>query len=286
MGIKISVITPTYNRGHLLTRCYDSLCEQEFNAFEWIIIDDGSSDDTKNVVKSFLKDGKVHIRYIYQANRGKHIAHNVGVTEARGELCVCLDSDDYFSKNALSRVWTLWAFASKNNIGIIAKRGDAEGNAICSDFPSGVRACSMYDLNNMYHFHGDTVLFFKTGLLKRNMFPAFEGEKFIPETALYYVLDKYGTMLIADEVLYIGEYQNDGLTSKYHKLLIGNPIGTTYAYFVSLQVARQWKEKIKYFILTAAYWQPKCKEYFRVPIYVQIFRPLGWLYRKVRLKNL
>ena len=78
MGIKISVITPTYNRGHLLTRCYDSLCEQEFNAFEWIIIDDGSSDDTKNVVKSFLKDGKVHIRYIYQANRGKHIAHNVG----------------------------------------------------------------------------------------------------------------------------------------------------------------------------------------------------------------
>lgn len=67
---------------------------------------------------------------------------------------------------------------------------------------------------------------------------------------------------------------------------MGNPIGTTYAYFVSLQVARQWKEKIKYFILTAAYWQPKCKEYFRVPIYVQIFRPLGWLYRKVRLKNL
>ena len=55
MGIKISVITPTYNRGHLLTRCYDSLCEQEFNAFEWIIIDDGSSDDTKNVVKSFLR---------------------------------------------------------------------------------------------------------------------------------------------------------------------------------------------------------------------------------------
>ncbi len=286
MNIKISVITPTYNRAHLIERCYRSLCEQDFNAFEWIIIDDGSCDNTREVVQSFLKEGKITIIYKYQPNKGKHIAHNTGVEIACGELCVCLDSDDYFPKNALTRAWTIWEEADQENIGIIGKRGDVEGKAICGDFPESIRTCSMYDLNNKYHFRGDTVLFFRTRLLKEHMFPVFCGEKFIPETALYYVLDGEGTMLIADEVMYIGEYQENGLTSKYHKLLKENPIGTTFTYFLSLQMARNTIEKLRYAVLTAAYWQPKCKEYFKLPMSINFFRPFGIIYRKIRLKNL
>ena len=286
MNIKISVITPTYNRAHLLERCYRSLCEQEFDEFEWIVVDDGSSDNTKEVVQSFLKENKIIVRYIYQLNSGKHVAHNSGIEVASGELSVCLDSDDYFTKNALLRAWTLWENASEKNIGIIGKRGDAEENAICGEFPKGVQECSMYDLNNLYHFWGDTVLFFRTGLLKENKFPVFNEEKFIPETALYYILDKVGTMLIADEVMYIGEYQSDGLTSKYHKLLTNNPIGTTYTYFLSLQLANRWVDKLRFSILTAAYWKTECRQYFNIPIKVWIFRPIGWLYRKIRLENL
>lgn len=286
MKIKISVITPTYNRAKLLERCYYSLCEQKFKAFEWIIIDDGSSDNTKEVVQSFLKESKIRIRYIYQSNSGKHIAHNEGVKAAIGELCVCLDSDDFFPTNALIRAWELWKNANKGNIGIIGKRGDMKGNAICSNFPKGIRECTMYDLNNLYHFYGDTVLFFRTNVLKENLFPQFLKEKFIPETALYYALDKQGTMIIANEILYIGEYQRGGLTSKYHKLLISNPIGTTFTYFLSLQRANTWMDRIKFSILTAAYWKPICKDYFRIPMSVHMFRPLGIMYRKIRIENL
>jgi len=286
MDIKISVITPTYNRASLLTRCYNSLCEQDFDAFEWIVIDDGSSDNTEEIVHLFMKESKISIKYIWQLNGGKHIAHNTGVKVAIGELCVCLDSDDYFPKNALSRAWILWGSANEQNIGIIGKRGNTEGKTICSDFPEGIRACTMYDLNNLYHFCGDTVLFFRTELLKEYMFPSFNEEKFIPETALYYVLDKIGTMLIADEVMYIGEYQVDGLTSKYHKLLKNNPIGATFTYFLSLQNASLWIEKIRYSILTAAYWNSMCKKYFTIPISIHMLRPLGWIYRKIRLENL
>lgn len=286
MKISISVITPTYNRGYLLKRCYQSLCEQEFRAFEWIIVDDGSSDNTKEVVQAFIKEDIISIRYIYQLNSGKHIAHNAGVKEARGEICVCLDSDDYFPKNALKQAWDIWNLATEKNIGIIGKRGDKKGRVICGDFPKGVQSCSMYELVNSYHFWGDTVLFFRTSILKDHMFPSFSGEKFIPETALYYVLDKEGTMLIADDIMYIGEYQTDGLTSKYHKLLSNNPIGTTFTYLVSLENARCWKERLKYSILIAAYWQPKCQNYFKISMCIYFLKPIGWMYRKIRLKNL
>lgn len=286
MNIKISVITPTYNRAHLLERCYHSLCEQDFEEFEWIVVDDGSSDNTRETVQSFFNENLISIRYIYQSNSGKHIAHNRGVEVANGELSVCLDSDDYFPPNALKRAWKLWSSVRKENIGIIGKRGDSEGKAICSDFPKGVTGCSMYDLNNKYHFCGDTVLFIYTKLLKENMFPAFSGEKFIPETALYYKLDEKGTMFIADEIMYIGEYQEDGLTKKYHKLLRDNPIGTTFTYFLSLQNSSCWVDKLRYSILTAAYWVPKCREYYMIPLYLRILKPLGWIYRKIRLKNL
>ena len=107
--MKISVITPSYNRGHLLKRCYESLCRQELTDFEWIVVDDGSTDNTRQIVESFRKENKICVRYIYQKNAGKHSAHNTGAKNAAGELFVCLDSDDYFPDNALARAWSLWA---------------------------------------------------------------------------------------------------------------------------------------------------------------------------------
>ena len=100
----ITVFTPTYNRAHLLQMLYDSLCKQTFNDFEWLIVDDGSKDDTESVVNTFIAEDRLDIRYIKQSNGGKHRAINRGVAEANGDLFFIVDSDDYLSNNGLELI--------------------------------------------------------------------------------------------------------------------------------------------------------------------------------------
>lgn len=96
----LTIFTPTFNRAHTLPRLYESLLNQTDYNFEWLIVDDGSSDDTSNLIETF-KDEKFPIRYIYQNNGGKHIASNVGLKAAKGDIFVVLDSDDWFYPNAV-----------------------------------------------------------------------------------------------------------------------------------------------------------------------------------------
>ena len=99
---KITIFTPTYNRAYTLKKLYDSIVVQDYSAIEWIIVDDGSSDSTKELVTSFIEENKIDIKYFYQENSGKHIAINRGVEEAQGELFFIVDSDDYLTKDALN----------------------------------------------------------------------------------------------------------------------------------------------------------------------------------------
>ena len=117
-NLLISVFTPTYNRAHLLPRCYESLCRQTSDAFEWIIVDDGSTDDTTDIVQGFMtvitekdktiigiaKNHTFRITYQRQPNGGKHRAINRGVNLAQGELFLILDSDDYLTDDAIQQV--------------------------------------------------------------------------------------------------------------------------------------------------------------------------------------
>lgn len=282
--MKISIVTPTYNRAHLLQRCYDSLCRQTMQDFEWIVVDDGSADHTEEVVHNFINEDKISIRYIRQNNAGKHSAHNTGAENAHGELFVCLDSDDYFPDCALEHAWRFWEDnQAENIIGLIAKRRDESGNPLCSEFPDGIDSLTMYDFSNKYGITGDTVLFFRAELMKKVKFPVFTGERFIPETALYFELDQYGKMLLCSEMLYVGEYQSDGLTSKYHSLLLKNPVGTAYCYYKSFQCAESVKDKLKYAILTMGYWRKSCNQYFTIPAWMVLFYPAGRFYLKKKI---
>ena len=111
----------------------------------------------------------------------------------------------------------------------------------------------MYNLFNELGFSGDTALFFRTDILKKEKFPSFNGEKFIPETALYSDIDKYGEMLLFDKVLYLTEYLPDGLTYNYHKLLKNNPYGTAYSYYKQLCIAKTLKQKVRLAMLYNVY---------------------------------
>ncbi len=251
----LSVVTPAYNRAYILPKCYESLIAQTCKDFEWIIVDDGSSDDTEQLVKSFIAEGKVDIKYVKQLNGGKHVAHNKGALMAQGELFLCLDSDDQLTQDAIAFAKEFWEKnKTEKTVGILAKRGGIQDELpICGEWKEGLLSATMYDLYNKYGFSGDTALFFKTKILKTEKFEVFQNENFIPETALYCKIDTYGEMLLVNKVLYLTEYLSDGLTAKYHSLLRKNPNGTAYSYYLQLCMAKKLKQALKYAMLTQIY---------------------------------
>lgn len=251
----VSVMTPTYNRGYILGQCYASLIDQTDSDFEWIVVDDGSTDDTEALVKSWQAEGKICLRYIKQENGGKQRAHNAAVRVARGELCVCLDSDDMLSPDAIAVARQVWQNQrEKNSIGILAKRGDPQTHApICGTWPADLTSCRMMELQQKYHFSGDTVLFFDTALLQQHYFAEFDGENFVSEDSLYAVLDRYGSMILVDQVIYYCAYLEDGLTAKFFQLLRENPMGTAYCFYERTISSQSLVDKLHNAIISQAF---------------------------------
>lgn len=251
----LTIITPTYNRGYTLCRLYESLKAQTCKDFEWIVIDDGSNDKTRDLVCNFQKENILDINYIYKENGGKPSAHNEGVLAARGEMTICVDSDDSLAIDAVEVAKKIWNQKNNTNIiGILAKRGDfVTHTPICAKWPSKLKECKMIELQEKYGFYGDTALFFKTKLLKENLFKIFKNEKFIPEDSIYVQLDKCGKMLLLNKVLYYCEYLPDGLTAKYRKLLLENPMGTSYCYYLRMKQSHNLYYKLKNSIISEAY---------------------------------
>lgn len=287
----LSIITPTYNRTDTLQRCYHSLVAQTDPDFEWIVVDDGSIDDTGTLMKQFQGDHKIKIRYTYQENGGKQRAHNTGVQMAQGELCICLDSDDALSPDAVETAKKIWKEQSTSeDIGILAKRGDFDKHKpICSDWSDELHHSRMLYLQEQYSFTGDTALFFKTDLMKSHRFKTFEGEKFIPEDSLYAQLDGCGTMVLSKRVLYYCEYLPDGLTANYRKLLLSNPMGTSYCYYQRMLQSRDVKNAYKNAIISQAYLiQANRKPEFackKKNLMWKSARPFAQLYRVVKRMN-
>ncbi|MDF2686219.1 MAG: hypothetical protein K0S55_1400, partial [Clostridia bacterium] len=251
----LSILTPTFNRAYILRQCYESLVRQTNKDFEWIVIDDGSTDNTENLVNEFIREEKITIQYIKQENGGKHRAHNAGVCAAQGTLTVCLDSDDALTENMVQRAEEVWGNRGQGRFaGILALRGDFERRKpICSTIPGKLTSSTMFELFHKHGFSGDTILLFDTGILKQNYFAEFPEENFIPEGSLYAVIDEIAPMILVNEVWYLCKYLEDGLTAKYHKLLIENPAGTAYTYYKMLMLSDTIKLKLKYAILTNAY---------------------------------
>ena len=251
----LSVITPTYNRAFILTECYKSLVAQTCKDFEWIVVDDGSLDNTETLINGFIEEKILDIKYVKQENAGKHAAHNTGAAMAQGELFVCLDSDDRFTANAVEFAKQFWdCHGSADVTGILAKRGSiSTQEPICGNWPDTLKSATMFNLCNKYGFYGDTILFFRTEILKKEAFTVFEGERFMPETDLYCEIDRYGEILLVDRVLYLTEYLPGGLTSKYHLLLRKNPNGAALTYYKLLCMSDSFMLKVKYAILANIY---------------------------------
>ena len=243
----ITVFTPTYNRGPLLNKLYESLEQQEYKDFEWIIVDDGSIDETEIVVQGIKEKASFPIIYKKKKNEGKHIAINDGAKLASGEWFFIVDSDDYLSKDALktvnkycSEIESDAAFA-----GVAGLRGSKDGeiwSQYLSDKTSRKMGTPDY-FNKQYvdadfveykyilRAEGDRAEVVRTDLLRQNPFPKFNNERFLVESFLWIKIALAGYKFRwFNEIVYITEYRDDGLTKNIRQVYINNPIG---AYHVS-----------------------------------------------------
>lgn len=231
----VTVFTPTYNRRSTLIRLYNSLCMQTNNMFRWLIVDDGSTDNTESLVQEWINDKKVNIKYFKQKNEGKSMAHNKGVENTDTELFVCVDSDDCLVPDAIEKIVKTWEkVKQKKYIGIVAYRGTYDGENI-SKCKFEIESSTLIDAYRKYGFKGDSMLVYKTALLKKYCFPHFTGEKFVPESYLYDKLDQEGKLYFIHKVLYLCEYLQDGYTNNMRMVIKNNPRG--YIEYINQRIA-------------------------------------------------
>lgn len=224
---KLTVFTPTFNRAHTLGRLYESLLRQKDTSFCWLIVDDGSTDGTEDLVNSYIAEDKVEIRYFKQVNGGKQRAHNQGVKMCETELFVCLDSDDYLTDDAVSNILDYWASIDDSDdvAGIIAQKGLSEHEIMGTNYPEKLRFSTLWDLNHKHHFQGETALVYRTDILRDYLFPVAPGEKFISESYVYDQIDQSYQMALLPKVVMICEYLPDGYTRNNRRTTRNNPIG-------------------------------------------------------------
>lgn len=244
--MKITVFTPTYNRGYLLDKLYESLLKQTNTDFEWLIIDDGSNDNTSNIINKFIDDDKIRIRYFYQENGGKHRAINKGLDIAEGELFFIVDSDDTLIPTAIELV--LEKYKSVENCpefaGISFNRGYSEKKIVGKTFSLEFKDCTNLERgrNNIL---GDKSEIYRTEILRNIKFPEIEGENFMSEIVLWNEVARQGYKLRwYNEIIYVCNYLEDGLTVNRDNIYLRNPIAHKMMVNELLQIDFPIKSKI------------------------------------------
>ena len=225
---ELTVFTPTYNRAHTLHRLYNSLVNQSSDQVEWLVVDDGSTDHTADVIADFSREGKVHIRYEKKENGGKHTALNMGIRLARGKYFLCVDSDDCLEDNALAQI--LRALQEKPD-GVIAYKSYWDsGDRIGDPFPENLQKTTLFSLINNHCCSGDRTLIFRTDYIKQIEIPEPEGYHFFPETYLYDQFDKHHTCVLLPENLCRCEYLPGGYSDTFRMLMIRNALPMKWFY--------------------------------------------------------
>lgn len=227
----LTVFTPAYNRAHTLVRTYESLLEQDCRDFIWLIIDDGSSDNTAELVKKWQReDPGFEIRYIYKENGGMHTAHNIAYENIDTELNICIDSDDQMAQGAVDKILKKWSqVRDKGYAGLIGLDADMNtGKIIGAGFPAGMTETTLSD----YYSHGgsgDKKLVYRTDVInKYPSYPVFEGEKYVALAYKYRLIDQDYKLAVLNEILCDVEYQADGSSMNMLSQYYRNPRGFAF----------------------------------------------------------
>lgn len=227
----VTVITPTYNRAHTITDCWESLMRQTNHDFQWLVIDDGSNDNTKQVIEQLsAQSPDMRIHYVYKENGGKHTALNVSHPYIEGRYVLILDSDDTLTPNAVQDVISAWSrYETNEEINVIYfYKSDRNGN-ILAYVRHPNEPLLTYRERRLSSCHSrDCCDTFRTVTFIKHKFPVFPGERFIGEGAALLDIELQGKGVYVDKPICVCEYLTDGLTQAGRKMRLQNPQGGRY----------------------------------------------------------
>lgn len=255
----ITIFTPTYNRAYRLPNLYKSLQAQTCKDFEWLVVDDGSTDNTSELFEKWqTEDNSFPIRYFKQPNGGKHRAINRGVKEAKGEYFFIVDSDDVLTNDAVEQITRLVPEANANPeiCGMCFRCKNIKTNKIIigSPFPNDGMLASSLEWVYKYKIDGDKSEVVNTAILRRYPFPEFEGENFVPEALIWNrIADSY-RMICKNEGIYLCEYLPDGLSMGFNSNLRRNPNGFGLFYCETMKRGISFKVTLKNLLRTVQCW--------------------------------
>ncbi len=222
----ITIFTPTYNREKTIVRTYNSLQKQTCRDFEWLIVDDGSTDHTEQLVRSWIQEGILLIRYVKQPNKGKYMAYNEGLRNAKSEFFMCVDSDDWLPENAVEKILSYADTLRSDSqlAGIAAIKEYSNHSIIGKLFRADINRSKLYHLECIGQ-GGERSRIFKTSVAKLYPFPEDSGEKFMTESVIYDRFEDNYEFLVTNDILTTCEYQPDGLSSNPKLTMVKNPAG-------------------------------------------------------------
>jgi glycosyltransferase involved in cell wall biosynthesis len=243
----LTVFTPTYNRAFTLHKCYESLKRQSCKDFIWLIIDDGSTDNTKELVEGWIHSNDFQIRYFYQENQGMHGAHNSAYELIDTELNMCIDSDDYLADNSVEKIVTFWKkFGSEKYAGIVGLDATPDGKVIGTKIPDDIKESTLSNLYSKHKVKGDKKLVYRSELIKRiPPYPLFPGEKYCPLSYKYILIDQHYSLLVMNEILCHVEYLPDGSSMNIIKQYKKNPRSFCFFRKVAMQYAPTFKDRFR-----------------------------------------
>ena len=242
----LTVFTPAYNRAHTLGRTYASLCRQTCKDFEWLIVDDGSKDTTRQLVEGWIKENLISIRYIYQENQGMHGAHNTAYRNIHTELNTCIDSDDYMPDDAVENIVTFWKEkGSEKYAGIIGLDQTEQKQIIGLPFPSELKETTLTG----YYAQGgsgDKKLVYRTDVIKAYPeYPIFQGERYVSLGYKYLLIDQDYKLLTLNQPLVTVDYQLDGSSMNMYKQYWNNPKGFAFIRKADMKFSKSFKRKFE-----------------------------------------
>lgn len=288
---KVTVVTPTYNRGYILDKCYQSLKNQTSKSFKWLVVDDGSTDNTEDLVLKWKEEGHIQIEYLKKENGGKASALNLALGKTDTEYFVCLDSDDQFTGNAIEDVLKALSPIKNNDeyCGIIALRNTPDGGVMGGErIPEEVIETTVMEITDRYRIHSEFIQFYKTSVISNYRFPEIQGEKFISPEFIAREINRKHKFKVSQKSLCVCDYLEDGLTKNKVSVIIKNPRGYTLTKKQSYELAEGWPAKSKHGIMyIAGSILSGDKDFIknsqnRALIY--LLYPFGWLAYRKRFK--
>ncbi len=223
----VTVITPTYNRAYKIHCLYESLENQINKDFEWLVVDDGSSDNTKEVIEGFMEKADFSIKYIYKENGGKHTALNVGIPHIDSEMTIIVDSDDTLLPNAVEYiVFYKEKYKNEKDISAFAFLKIFEDGRAAVPLPKDEFVDSYIGYRIKEENPGDMAEVFYTEMLKKYPFPEFKGERFLSEDVVWIEIGKTHRYVFVNKPVYMFEYLEDGLTKSDKPMKFASPLGS------------------------------------------------------------